>query len=209
MQPHRFDCGIDAAELHGCASRTNICITLEIVKFSSRRLHNVVVLMTMIFLASCSSKESGVSDTDSSKETVAEQSSCDPAAGKLDCDRADFSKQSLDGLILAGGSFQKANFAYASLKGTNFDGANLKFAKFDYADLSGANLSRAQLGNSSFQYADLVGAKIQDVCLIQVNFDFSDLTFADFSRSGGGLDMSATASNLTKSKNMDLFAKCK
>jgi uncharacterized protein YjbI with pentapeptide repeats len=178
------------------------------MKNFSRHVHNVLVLMTLVLLASCSSKESGVPRIDSSKESVAENNSCDPAAGKLECDSADLSKQSLDGLILAGGSFQLANFTYSSLKGTNFDGANLKFAKFDYADLSGANLSRTNLFGSSFQYAQLVGAKIQDVCLERTNFDFSDLTLADFSRSGGGNDMSATDSNLTESINWNYFLMC-
>jgi len=202
-----LNCGLVDVRRIG-SSRTKICITVEIMKFSSRRVHYVAVLMTVIFLASCSSKESGVSRSDSSKETVAEKL-CDLAAGKIDCDMADLSKQSLDGLILAGGSFQNANFTYASLKGTNFDGANLRGAKFDHADLSGANLSRTLLHGSSFQYADLYGAKIQDVCLAQVNFDFSDLTSADFARSGGADEMTATDSNLTESKNFYYFEKCK
>ena len=178
------------------------------MKYYSRHARNVLVLMTFVLLASCSTKESGVSRSDSSKDSSEEQKSCDPAAGKLECDSADLSKQSLDGLILAGGSFQLANFSYSSLKGTNFDGAVLKFAKFDYADLSGANLSRTNLFGSSFQYAELVGAKIQDVCLERTNFDFSDLTRVDFSRSGGGMDMSATASRLTESINLNLFLMC-
>lgn len=166
-------------------------------------------LLVFGLASSCSTQ--GRSDTDSSEAIVAvestvEEALCDPATRRFQCNYADLSRQSLDGLILAGGSFRGADFSYASLRGTNFDGADLRSAKFNNADLTGANLSRTNILGSSFEYANLVGAKIQDVCLQQLNFDYSDLTLADFARSKGGVYMRAKDSNLNLSVNLDMIA---
>jgi uncharacterized protein YjbI with pentapeptide repeats len=171
------------------------------------------VLLSLLLVvgatASCNS-DGKTTDADESAltdpvGTTLAETPCDPIAGRLECDSADFSKQTLDGLILAGGSFRGADFSYASLTGANFDGADLRSAIFDKADLTGANLSRTILEGSSFEYAILVGAKVQDTCLKDLNFDFSDLTLTDFSRSKGGIYMRAKSSNIDLAKNLDIL----
>jgi len=174
------------------------------LKVKSRLL--IGPLLVFGLASSCSTQ--GTTETDNSEAIVAAESTleealCDPAAGRLQCNSADLSRQLLDGLILAGGSFRGADFSYASLRGTNFDGADLRSTKFNNADLTGANLSRTNILGSSFEYANLIGAKIQDVCLEQVNFDYSDLTLVDFARSKGAIYMRAKDSNLTLSVNLD------
>jgi len=172
----------------------------------------VASLFLITTLASCSSSTESTDSTQPTNQISAttEPSKCNIKTGAVECDYFDFSRQNLDGAILAGGSFSYAKFQFASLVGTNFDGANLSHAIFDNANLSNAVISRTRLEGASFQYANLQSAKIQDVCLKNLNFDFSDLTFADFARSEGNIFMKAQGSNLTKSLNWNgLSSSCK
>ena len=161
----------------------------------------LAALSTVFTSCSSSTETTEPIQPNAQSSATTEPPKCNIEIGALKCDYFDFSRQNLDGAILAGGSFSYAKFQFASLVGTNFDGANLNQANFDNANLSKAVISRSRLEGASFQYANLTSAKIQDVCLKNLNFNFSDLTFADFARSEGNIFMKAEGSNLTKSLN--------